>query len=72
MADVITVDARGLSCPQPVILAKKAIEANPEAAFEVLVDNGAAKENVSRLAINKGYTVTVADKDDDYVLSITK
>ena len=72
MADVKTVDARGLSCPQPVLLAKKALEANPEATFEVLVDNGAAKENVSRLAVNKGYQVTVSVKDGDYVLSITK
>lgn len=41
MADKHTVDARGLSCPQPVLMTKKALQANPSAnAFEIIVDNG--------------------------------
>ncbi len=38
------VDARGLSCPQPVVLAKKAVENTQEEVIEVLVDNAAARE----------------------------
>ena len=41
------IDARGLSCPEPVILTKNAF-ASKEAQYEVLVDNPTAKENVSR------------------------
>ena len=38
MADKHTVDARGLSCPQPVLMTKKALQANPSAnAFEIIV-----------------------------------
>ena len=37
------VDARGLSCPEPVIQTKNAM-ASKEAAYEVLVDNVVAKE----------------------------
>ena len=43
------VDARGLSCPEPVIQTKNAM-ASKEAEYEVLVDNVVAKENVSKSA----------------------
>lgn len=49
-----TVDARGLSCPEPVIQTKNAM-ASGEAAYEVLVDNVVAKENISRFAVHQGY-----------------
>ena len=44
------VDARGLSCPEPVIQTKNAM-ASKEAEYEVLVDNVVAKENVSRFVM---------------------
>lgn len=66
-----TVDARGLSCPQPVLLTKKALASN-EKSYEVLVDNSTAKENVTRFATNSGYSVSVAEKDDEYVLTLSK
>ena len=37
-----TVDARGFACPQPVIMAQKAIKANAPSELEVLVDNKCA------------------------------
>ena len=66
-----TVDARGLSCPQPVLLTKNALASN-ENSYEVLVDNSTAKENVTRFATNSGYKVAVAEKDGDYVLTLSK
>ena len=65
-----TVDARGLSCPQPVLMTKNAL-ASKENSYEVLVDNSTAKENVTRLATNSGYKVAVAEKDGDYVLTLS-
>ncbi len=50
----IRIDARGLACPQPVVLAKKAIEENPGAAVAVVVDGEAARENVLRFAAYAG------------------
>lgn len=47
MSDIEVVNAIGLSCPQPVILAKEAIEKNEK--VKVVVDNEAALENVRRL-----------------------
>jgi len=54
----IIVDVRGLACPHPVILAKKAIAENEEVT--VLVDNEIAVENIRRLAAKTacGFSVT--------------
>jgi len=54
------IDARGLACPQPVILTKKALENHEE--LTVRVDNIAAVENVKRLAKSQGCQVTVEDE----------
>lgn len=61
MADK-TVDARGLTCPQPVILAKKALEAC--ACVQVIVDNETARENVKRLGAKEGCDVEVEARPD--------
>lgn len=66
-----TIDARGLSCPEPVIMIKDAM-ATKEAAYEIIVDNTTSKENVTRYAEHQGYQVTVTEKDGEYTLSITE
>ena len=58
------VDARGLSCPQPVMLTSKVIKKLNKGVIEVLVDSGTARENVSRLGKNSGWTVTVEDQPE--------
>lgn len=65
------VDARGLSCPEPVIMTRNAM-ASKEPAYQVLVDNAAAKENVTRFAEHQGYTVTVTEQSGEYTLDIKK
>ena len=65
------VDARGLSCPEPVIMTKNAL-ASKEAAYEVLVDNVTARENVTRFASHQGYQVQVEEQGEDFLLRITK
>jgi len=65
------VDARGRSCPEPVLMTKKALQNNPE-GLEVLVDNLTAKENVTRFAKNSGYQVEVSENGSDYILNIRK
>lgn len=57
MAHVI--DAKGLACPQPVILAKKALEEFGDVV--ILVDNKTALENVTRMGKSRGCTVEVND-----------
>lgn len=56
------VDARGLECPQPVVLTVKALDKIKEGEIVVYVDSDVAKENVTRMAISKGCSVTVTEK----------
>lgn len=72
MANREIVDARGLSCPQPVLMTKKALENNKSGEIEVLVDNATAKENITRFASNAGYQVCVAEENEDYRLTLSK
>ncbi len=68
---MIEVDARGFSCPIPVVKTKKAIDENPKGQIAVLVETAVSRENVSRLAQSKGYTVEVEEVADEYRLVLT-
>ena len=52
------IDARGLSCPQPVLLTRQAISGLTSGTLEVLVDSVTSRENISRFAKTSGWTVT--------------
>ena len=65
------VDARGLSCPEPVILTRRAIQKGAN-EIEVLVDNVTSKENVTRSAEYAGFKVSVAEKDGEYTMTLKK
>jgi tRNA 2-thiouridine synthesizing protein A len=64
MVNTKTVDARGLSCPQPVILTRQAINELSKGTVEVLVDSGTARDNVSRLGKKSGWSVKLEDQPD--------
>lgn len=57
------IDCRGLACPAPVLRAKEAIDKDGLTEFTVLVDNEAARQNVSRLLASQGFDAT-ADQDN--------
>ena len=60
-----TIDARGLSCPQPVLLILDEIKKGSGTELIVLVDTDTSKENVSRAAASQGCTVTNVQPDGD-------
>ncbi|AOT70368.1 sulfurtransferase TusA family protein [Geosporobacter ferrireducens] len=66
-----TIDARGRSCPEPVLMTKKAVALNSE-GIQVLVDNTTACENIKRFGSHSGYKVEVAEKGEDFVLTLKK
>lgn len=51
---MIKVDAVGLTCPMPIIKAKKALKEIEEGLVEVSVDNQASKENLEKMASEMG------------------
>jgi tRNA 2-thiouridine synthesizing protein A len=65
------VDARGLSCPQPVILARNAIKAG-DFPVEVLVETVTSRENVRRAAEKLGCIVQVDEVGEEFRLTIAK
>ena len=68
-----TVDARGLSCPQPVIMTLNAIKKVKKGSIEVVVDTDTAKENVGRAAKSQGWEVaTMQPEGEGYRLTIKK
>ena len=66
----MVVDARGVSCPQPVLMTKNALA--KEANIEVLVDNNTAMNNIKRFATSQGATVEVKEEGEDYRIVISK
>lgn len=67
------VDARGYSCPTPVLMVQKEVKACAPDCLEVLVDDRCAVENVTRFARSQNYTVeTQSCNDDEYKLILKK
>ncbi len=67
------VDARGLSCPQPVLMTMNEIKKSSGDEMVVLVDTETSKENVSRAAATKGWIVDGIENDgDEFRLTIVK
>ncbi|QRN86746.1 sulfurtransferase TusA family protein [Clostridia bacterium] len=69
---MIEVDARGRSCPEPVVMTKKALDRYDGQEIVVLVDTNVAKENVSRLAKNSGFTISLTQEGEDIRITCTK
>ena len=66
------VDARGYSCPMPVIMVQKAVKNGAPDMLEVMVDNRCSLENVTRFANNQGYKVVSSQEGEDFKLVLTK
>ena len=64
------IDARGYSCPEPVLMTKKAIQKDG-LPLVVLVDGETPLQNVTRFAANHGHQVSHRAVGDDYEITIT-
>lgn len=63
------IDARGRSCPEPLLLTKKALGKAPR-ILQVMVDNTTARDNVQRFAKNLGYRVEIIPDGEGFILKI--
>ncbi|HPR94513.1 MAG TPA: sulfurtransferase-like selenium metabolism protein YedF [Syntrophomonadaceae bacterium] len=66
------VDARGLTCPQPVILTKRVMDEKSGEEIVTLVDNQTSLENVCKLAVSQGYDYAVENKGAEDHIHMTK
>lgn len=66
------IDARGFSCPMPVVMVQKELKKSAPAELDVLVDNQTALENVTRFAGSQGYQGDSAPEGADFRLHLHK
>ena len=67
------IDARGLSCPQPVLMTLEEIKTQARGEIEILVDTDTSKENVSRAAESQKWQVTdIQEEGEGYRIKIKK
>jgi len=60
------IDARGLACPAPVLQTKKAVDSEAPGIIKVMVDNEAARQNVTRFLESQNYGVSVDQVGTDF------
>ncbi len=65
------VDARGMSCPMPVVMAKKAVETAGGQEVVVLVDERSAAENIFRFAASAGMTAEISQAEGRIEVRLT-
>jgi len=66
------IDARGLSCPIPVVMVQDEVKKSHPASLEVKVDAMVCVENISRYAALEGYKVDVKEEGGEFILSLSK
>ncbi len=65
------IDARGLSCPIPVVMVQDAVKKeNHPGELEVRVDARVCVENITRYAASQGYRVEVKEEDGEYAMKL--
>lgn len=67
------IDARGYSCPMPVVMVQKEVKKSEPDTLEVLVDDPCAVENITRFASNNGYEASSRPTgDDEFALTLVR
>lgn len=65
------IDTSGTSCPQPVLMTKKALTDSTN-AIEVTVDNNTSKTNVTKFLTSKGFSVSIVEGNENYIIKAEK
>lgn len=65
-------DARGLLCPEPVLIAKREMERLGCGTLQVLVDTAAARDNITRLAKNQKWELSIEPNGEEFILTLKK
>ena len=69
----IIINAKGLSCPQPVLMTLDKIKEIKKGEIIIKVDTNTSKENVSRAAQSQGWKTTDIQKENkEYQVTIKK
>ena len=72
MAERKQLDTRGHDCPEPVVMARRAMLELGSGGLEILIDNEASLENIGRLAETEGWQATVARQADCWRMTLVR
>ncbi len=65
------IDGRGLPCPQPLMLTKKAVDGKDAEFIEVIVDNEAGRQNIIKYAKHVNIEITdITEHDGEIHLTL--
>lgn len=67
-----TVDARGLECPKPVLMTKRALEEIEEGNVLAIVDTEIARDNVIKFAKSMDCNIITEESNGNYYINISK
>ncbi|MDO4289810.1 MAG: sulfurtransferase TusA family protein [Eggerthellaceae bacterium] len=67
---MIEVDARGLSCPEPMLMATEAVKGSAGEAVRVLVSSATARDNVKGVAKKAKRQARVEESGADFIVTI--
>lgn len=65
------IDTSGMSCPQPVLMTKKALDKKPK-GVDIIVDSKTAKVNIERYLNDIGYSISVKEDGDTFIIEARK
>jgi TusA-related sulfurtransferase len=65
------IDVRGLSCPQPVLTVKQAVDSG-KTEIDIIVDDMAALRNIERYALNNNLSISKTNRGNNVILTIKK
>jgi selenium metabolism protein YedF len=68
-----TVDARNMRCPQPLVMAKKALEGiNAGERLRILINNETSRDNLLRFLRDNGMSPNLSAEGDDFAIEVEK
>jgi selenium metabolism protein YedF len=70
--EIMEIDCRGMACPQPIVVTKRALEQLNEGELTVILDDPTAHDNVERYVRSQGCSVRTVKRDQEVTLHIRK
>ncbi len=67
---MVRIDAKGLSCPQPLMMVQEALKKNPCEQVVVEVDSSSPRDNILRLARRKKLSASVDEADGVFTITV--
>lgn len=67
---MVRIDAKGLSCPQPLMMVQEALKKNPGEQIVVEVDSASPRDNILRLARRKKLSASVAESEGVFTITL--